>query len=48
MGVGIPGIVALAALSGFYLALFMSIGAFPGIYFFVMNLFPGSKKHGTV
>lgn len=48
MGVGIPGTVALAALLGFYLAQFMSIGAFPGIYFFVTNLFPGSKKHGTV
>jgi hypothetical protein len=48
MGVGIPGIVALAALLGFYLALSMSIGAFPGICFFVTNLFPRSKKHGTV
>ena len=48
MGVGIPGIVVLAALLGFYLALFISIGAFPGIYFFVTNLFPGSKKHGPV
>lgn len=48
MGVGIPGIVPLAVLLGFYLALSMSIGAFPGICFFVTNLFPGSKKHGTV
>lgn len=48
MGVGIPGIVVLAALLGFYLALFISIGAFPGIYFFVTNLFPGSRKHDTV
>jgi len=48
MGVGIPGIVALAVMLGFYLALSMSIGAFPGICFFVTNLFPRSKKHGTV
>lgn len=48
MGLGIPAFLILTSMFSFLVAVGISMGVLPGIYFTATAIFPGSKKHGTV